>query len=196
MEEDIQFSSIGTFHWQFSLSPRAIKFLRNELFYKKLASALGYEYEYTVEGTILFIKFTKSRDEHFLLFQVNTQLVIMVQEQRLLHLIDDLDLVRRIPVLVKFYLNHLNELKDLNSLALSSKNFIDIDPKPIRTFKMKDQFGEEKEYERQTLKDEALNFFAQHYYPDMIKDLGATSLPGLDDPIIKFRKLYQNEFKR
>ncbi len=103
-----------------------------------------------------------------------------------------------LPKAIDLAVKYIKEKRDLNSLAFASKNFIDEIPLPTRKFKMKDQFGEEKEYERQTLKDEALNAFAQHYYPDILRRMGATSLPSLqyEDPIRKMNRLYSKEFRK
>ncbi len=67
------------------------------------------------------------------------------------------------------YLKYTNEKRDLGSLALSSKDFIDIEPKPRRSPL---QLWGKVEERTETAKDEALNIFARHYYPGVMKNMG------------------------
>ncbi len=69
---------------------------------------------------------------------------------------------------INIAIKYMSEKRDLNSLALSSKDFIDIEPKPRRS-----PLRLWKDIERtETAKDEALNIFAHHYYPKVIKNMG------------------------
>ncbi len=70
---------------------------------------------------------------------------------------------------INIAIKYISEKRDLNSLALSSKDFIDIEPKPRRSpLRL---WGKEEE-RTETAKDEALNIFAHHYYPKVIKNMG------------------------
>ncbi len=68
---------------------------------------------------------------------------------------------------INIAVKYISEKRDLNALSLSSKDFIDIDPKPIRSPL---QFFD-LEVNRETNAD-ALNVFAHYYYPEVMKNMG------------------------
>ncbi len=134
--------------------------------YKLIVNEFDLNYRLVNNGYQISIEIISN--DKLLLFFPNDDYVMRSHDD-LLRMIDKRNIIfETLQKSIDIAIKYISEKRDLNSLALSSKDFIDIEPKPRRS-----PLRLWKDIERtETAKDEALNIFAHHYYPKVIKNMG------------------------